>query len=156
WVKMEPSLSFAAPLNELLGHCGPKSWHGDDPLLIDIGRCFDPIAFEGRLTSGSDTGDRRVFDEEILQILFELLLEAAAFQFLKPSSASRREGVPSRVEGLKLLLLFRECTLGAEARTTVGRVTIASPRVIALGGQHSGGERRRVLWLGETFDKRVG
>jgi hypothetical protein len=88
---------------ELLGHCGSESWHSDDPLLIDVGGCFDAIAFEGRLAPRPNTGNRRVFNEEILQVLFQLLLEAVAFQFLKPSSAARREGVPFRVQGLKLL-----------------------------------------------------
>src|SRR5262249_40074925 len=97
-----------------------------------VGRCLDAIAFEGRLTPGPDTGNRRVFDEEIFQVLFELLLEAVAFQLLKPSSASRRDGVPFRVQGLKLLLLLRELARGPEARTIEARVAVASFFVIAL------------------------
>jgi hypothetical protein len=90
WVKVEPALSLTPPFYKLLGHCGPESRHGDDPMLIDVGRCFDTIAFEGRLTPRPDTGDRGVFDEEILQVLFELLLKAVPFKFLKPMTARER------------------------------------------------------------------
>jgi hypothetical protein len=97
WVKAEPALSLAPPLSKLLDHCGPETGHGDDPLLIDVCGCFDAVAFKGRFTPGPDTWDRCVLDKEILQVLLELLLEVVAFQFLKPSRADRRQGVPFRM-----------------------------------------------------------
>src|SRR5262249_46325824 len=97
----------------------------------------------------------RVFDKEVLQILFELLLEKVFFQFLKASCPTPREGVPFRVKSLELLLLFRERARGAGARASEGRIAVASLPAIALSGLQSGSKRGHILGLRERFDQRV-